>query len=286
MKFMFFTFGGQNRWEDVYNYQDWVIQKNIKTTGYRLLDPHNIRRHSGTFEQCRDLLMSYAKAYELDSPYNDSIILIPGYGLPKKSMLKLAESLKSLPVNVIIFNNTALQADLSYHANMLTRFLKNINNSGKLSFITTSTGGIILRRMISNSNNYRNYNIQRILEINPLNSGSDLAELLEKWPNIAKFIGPLLKDITPKKMFSLAKLPRDIEHGILFCPLHWKAFFKRFLSRYDSFPTSSRPSEESYAQIIKKFPKPLSEPLENSEVIGLCKTYITKGFFEDKENNQ
>jgi len=202
-------------------------------------------------------------------------------------MLKLAESLKSsLPVNVIIFNNAALQADLNYHANMLTQFLKNINNNGKLFFITADTGGLILRRMISNSNNYRNYNIHRILEINPLNSGSDLAELLEKWPAVSKFIGPMLKDITPKKIFSLAKLPRDIEHGILFCSLHWKAFFNRFLSRYDSFPISSRPSEESFAGTVKRFQQPLSQPLENDEVIKLCETYITKGVFEEEKQEE
>jgi hypothetical protein len=205
MKFMFFTFGGQNNWEDVYSYQGWAIQKNINSTSYRLIDPYNIRRHAGSFEQCRDILMDYIKGFELDSPHDDSIVLIPGYGQSKKTMLKLAESLKSLNVNVIIFNNAGLKADLNYHASMLTQFLKNLDNNGKLSFITTSTGGLILRKMISNSNNYRNYNIHRILEINPLNSGSDLAELLESMPIIAQRIGPMLKDITPKKIFSLSK---------------------------------------------------------------------------------
>ncbi|MEE6206574.1 MAG: hypothetical protein VZR95_00780 [Alphaproteobacteria bacterium] len=282
MKFMFFTFGGQNNWEDVYSYQGWAIQKNINSTSYRLIDPYNIRRHAGSFEQCRDILMDYIKGFELDSPYDDSIVLIPGYGQSKKTMLKLAESLKSLNVNVIIFNNAGLKADLNYHAKMLTQFLKNLDNSGKLSFITTSTGGLILRKMISNSNNYRNYNIHRILEINPLNSGSDLAELLESIPMIAKCIGPMLKDIVPQKIFSLSKLPRDIEHGLLFCPLHWKAFFRRFLSRYDSFPISSRPTEESYANIVKKFPQPLSEPLEDSNIIKICKKFIADGVFEDE----
>lgn len=282
MKFMFFTFGGQNNWEDVYSYQGWAIQKNINSTSYRLIDPYNIRRHAGSFEQCRDILMDYIKGFELDSPHDDSIVLIPGYGQSKKTMLKLAESLKSLNVNVIIFNNAGLKADLNYHASMLTQFLKNLDNNGKLSFITTSTGGLILRKMISNSNNYRNYNIHRILEINPLNSGSDLAELLESMPIIAQRIGPMLKDITPKKIFSLSKLPRDIEHGLLFCPLHWKAFFRRFLSRYDSFPISSRPTEESYANIVKKFPQPLSEPLEDSNIIKICKKFIADGVFEDE----
>jgi hypothetical protein len=49
MKFTFFTFGGNFMWEDIYNYQDWVIQRNLVSQKCRLLDPLNIRRHSGTF---------------------------------------------------------------------------------------------------------------------------------------------------------------------------------------------------------------------------------------------
>lgn len=283
MKFMFFTFDYLRNWEDVYNYQNWVIQKHIKSNTYRLLDPHNIRRHSGSFEQCRDLLMEYIAGYEVDSPYDDSIILLPGFGQSRRSMSKLIESLKEIPANIIVYNNVALKADLNYHANMLTQFLKNLDINGKISFITTNVGGLILRKMISNSNNYRNYKIHRILEINPLNSGSDLADLMERNPLFIKLTGPMINDISPKKLVSLAKLPRDIEHGILFCPLAWKSFFKRMFSRYDSFPISSRPTEESFALHIKKLADPLSEPLNDSEVIEYCKSFILQGNFGEDD---
>ena len=42
MKFNFFTLGGRFRWEDIYNYHDWRIQRNIQTGKYRLLDPNDI----------------------------------------------------------------------------------------------------------------------------------------------------------------------------------------------------------------------------------------------------
>ena len=35
MKFDFFTFGGRFVWEDVLNYQNWIIQRNIHTQKYR-----------------------------------------------------------------------------------------------------------------------------------------------------------------------------------------------------------------------------------------------------------
>ena len=169
---------------------------------------------------------------------------------------------------------------------MLTQFLKNLNNNGKISFITTSTGGLILRKMISDSNNYRNYNIQRILEINPVNTGSDFAELLAEYPIFTKIVGPIIKDITPKKLLSLSKLPRDIEHGLLFCPPSWKVAFRKILSRYDSFPITSRPTEESFAKVVKKISRPLPKPLNDAEVLKYCRQFITTGDFGDKDTGK
>ena len=283
MKFMFFTLGGRLFWEDVYNFQNWIIQKNVRTLEYRLLDPYNIRRASGTFEQCRDALMKYIEAYEMDAPYDDSIVLIPGFGQSKKALKELAEELKCLPANIIIFNYASLRKSLTHHANILSQFLKNIKTKNKTSLITVGSGGLVLRKMIDNSNNYRYYGISRVLELNPLNSGSDLAELLEKNKYAFKLAGPMIRDITPKKTAALAKLPQEIEHGLLFCSQPWKALFRKLLSRYDSFPIASRPSEESFAKTVYKITEPFEPPLKDKMIVGLCKRYITEGYFSEKE---
>ena len=286
MKFMFFTLGGRLFWEDVYNFQDWIIQKNVRTLNYRLLDPHNIRRASGTFEQCRDELIKYIEAYEMAAPYDDSIVLIPGFGQSKKALRELAKELKDLPANIIIFNYASLRQTLIYHANILTQFLKNIKTKNRTSFITIGSGGLVLRKLIENSYNYRNYNIYRVLEINPLNSGSDFAELLEKNKYAFKLAGPMIRDITPKKAVALAKLPQEIEHGLLFCSQPWKALIRKILSRYDSFPIASRPSEESFAKVVYKVTEPFEPPLKDKSIIGLCRRYIENGYFLDNKQSQ
>ena len=52
MKFDFFTLGGRFRWEDIYNYQGWRIQRHVKNRRYRLLDSNDVRRDSGSFAHC------------------------------------------------------------------------------------------------------------------------------------------------------------------------------------------------------------------------------------------
>ncbi|MBQ7632483.1 MAG: hypothetical protein IJS88_00005 [Alphaproteobacteria bacterium] len=290
MKFDFFTCGGRLFWEDLYNYQDWVIQRNIMNNKCRLLDPHNIRRHSGTFEQCKEILLKYIEAYELKPLYNDTVIILHGFGRSKRSVQKLAESLKDLPMNIVSIGYPSLRRNVYYHATMLSKFLKNIDIRGHLYIINIGCSCLITRKLLSKSNNYRQYNIARILDINPLNSGSDLAELLTSKSFFNFLLGPMLRDISTPRAVALARLPYDIEHGILFAPLTIHDMVKRLLSRFDSFPFTTPPSEESYSDNIKQIRRNTYFPLNNEIVSQYARNFIMTGEFgtsvaeEDDEN--
>ena len=47
------TLGGTQFWTDQLIVQDWRIQRNVLTNGYRLLDDRDVRHAWGTSEQCR-----------------------------------------------------------------------------------------------------------------------------------------------------------------------------------------------------------------------------------------
>ena len=42
MSFSFFAFDSRFFWEDVYNYNDWIIQLNVRTLKYRLVDEPDV----------------------------------------------------------------------------------------------------------------------------------------------------------------------------------------------------------------------------------------------------
>ena len=83
MKSDFFTFGGGHAWEDVFFYQKWRIQRNYTSKKCRLLDNWDIRRHEGTFEECRKAFIKYIEAYELARQKGHMVIMIPGLGESK-----------------------------------------------------------------------------------------------------------------------------------------------------------------------------------------------------------
>lgn len=286
MKFDFFTMGGRFLWEDVLNYQNWVIQRHIFSKKYRLLDNHAIRRESGSFENCKNTLLNYIGAYELPPLYQDSVILLHNFGRTKYSWKIIADSLKDMPANIIAINSTTLRKGLNYQANQLIQFLKNFDNQGKLYFITNGSGCLLLRKFFSICDNYRIYNIQKIIDINPINSGSDLAELLNENIFFQKILGPMLADITPKRSLSLAQLPKEISHGIIFYPPTYTKLIKKMLRRFDGFPPLSPPAERTYAEDIYTFTKYRMFPLNDKALGTACLNYLQKGIFISKEKNE
>jgi hypothetical protein len=202
-----------------------------------------------------------------------------GFGRSKKSVQKLADSLKELPMNVVCLGYPSLRRNIYYHATMLSQFLKNIDIRGRLYIINVGCSCLITRKLLSKSNNYRQYNIARILDINPLNSGSDLAELLTTRKFFNFTLGPMLRDISTPRAVALARLPHDIEHGILFAPLTVHDRVKKLLSRFDSFPFTTPPSEESYSDNVKKIRKDTYFPLGSDAVAQYARNYIVSGEF-------
>ena len=285
MSFTFFTFGGKFLWEDIYNYQGWIIQRNIDSLKCRLLDPYNIRRASGSFEQCKAALLKYISSYELPRPYKDTILILHGYGRSKSSLKQITHALKNIKANIIPLSYASLRRGIVYHANMLSQLIDNLDIKGKLYIINIGTSCLITRKMLTNTDNYRNYNIARILDINPLNSGSDLAELIVKNRVLAFLGGPMLKDISTPYAVKVPRLPNEIEHGIIFSPLTLHSMIKNMLSKFESFPFSTPPSELSYATAdnIKQIQKSSLFPLKNPEMLKCCKNFIESGTFDDEE---
>lgn len=279
MKFDFFTLGGRFFWEDIYNYQNWIIQKHINKQQYRLLDPFYIRRDYGSFERCKETLVKYIEGCELDIPYDDTVLILHGFGRTRNSVSCFADALKDLPANIICVNYASFRAGLNFHAKMLERFIRNLDIKGRLFIINIGASCLLTRKLLSNSDDYRMYQIARILDINPLNSGSDLAELLGQNKIAQKILGPMLRDIETKKAVSLPKLPREIDHGLIFCQDVFRHRLKKMLSRLESIPFSTPPSEQSYAEKRKIMQDAVFFPLRSRELIENCRKFLAEGEF-------
>lgn len=285
MKFDFFTLGGRFRWEDIYNYQDWRIQRHIKARKYRLLDPYDIRRDSGSFSKCQNALLKYIHACEIDRPYDDTVIILHDFARTRNSVQYLADSLKESNKNIIAVNYASLHKNIAAHVQLLTQFLQNIEIKNNLYFINVGAACLITRKLLNSNNNYHLYNVAGVVDINPINSGSDLAELLDTRRFCRRLFGPMLTEIKTRQALSVPKLPQGVPHGIIFCPPTIHKLTKKLLARFESFPFLTPPSEQSYADKIKYITDSTFFPLENRDLFLNCLQYLTTGDFIDDNDD-
>lgn len=271
MKFNFFTCNYYFSWEDVFFYQGWRIQRKVNTNHYRLLDSHNIRRESASFEDCKNTLLKYISACELQEPKKNAIILIHGFGRTENSLNRLKSVLSSVDADVIAFNYCSTKANLRHQAELLLQFVSNLANHPNLYFVTVGAGCLILRKFFDLCENYRILNINGIININPMNSGSDFAFLVNRITLVRKLFGPMLCDITPDESLKISRVPQEISLYIIFSPSKFSSFFGKLFSRLDSFPQLSPPAETAYSPYCKEI-KPLTWlPLSNENMLVSCK---------------
>lgn len=281
MSFDFFTLNSQFFWEDVYNYDGWVIQLNVRTLKYRLLDPFAVRRESGSFEQCKETLLKYIDACELSEPKHDTVLILHGFGKNKASVKHLAAGLKDLNANIVVAGMATLRRGVTFHANILDQMLQNMELKGRLYIVDTGASCLIVRKLLSSSSNYRRYNIERVLDINPINSGSETADLLSHYKSCNFLLGPMLQEIATPYALKFDKLPKDIDHGIMFAPSLFAQFIKKITARYESFPYSTPPTERSYAEKICNVKVRAPLLYKDPVLLEKCKNFITTGDFSD-----
>ena len=270
MKSDFFTLGGRFLWNDVFYYQGWKIQRRVHKNHYRLLDSHNIRRKSGTFEVCKDTLLKYIAACEIREPSKDIVILIHGFGRTQKSLKPLETAIREKNLDTVIFNYSSFSLNLKSIAEMLLAFTRNFTNSPRLYFVTVGAGCLVLRKLFGICDNYRELNIKGIININPLNSGSDFAFLVSRVGIFRKIFGPMLTDITPDMAIKISKIPQDIPFYIIFSPSKLSVLTKRLFAKFDSFPQLSPPAESAYSQNIKEIQALTYSPLKNENMRIVC----------------
>lgn len=270
MKFDFFTLGGLFFWEDIFYYQGWRIQRKVHKNRFRLLDPHNVRRESGSFELCRYTLLKYISACETQEPQKNIIVVIHGFGRTSKSLSSLISAIRKQNADLVAFNYCSFSSSLQKNAELLQLFLKNLPNNPNLHFVTIGAGCLILRKLFDVCDNYRMFHIKSIININPLNSGSDFAFLASRFSLLNKIFGSMLLDITPDETLKLSKVPQEIPLFLIFSPSKITVFLKKAFSNLESFPQLSPPAETSYSQYYKQIEPLTWFPLNNENMRVIC----------------
>lgn len=217
MRFNFFTMGGSQFWEDVFYYQKWRIQRNFETKKCRLLDPWDIRRHSGSFESCKKAFFKYIEVYELPRQKGHLIIMLHGLFDSKNIFKPMWRAAIKEGFLAAAINYPSTQKHLESHVRQLDFFLNNLEDIQEVSFITKGIGGLIVRSLLNiKESKWRSrIKINRVVQIAPPNKGSKLFGKLCQYKTANMVFGPILNDCRPSKAAYIPEFPDEIEFGVI-----------------------------------------------------------------------
>ncbi len=276
----FYTMGGSHFWEDVFFYQKWRIQRNCISKKCRLLDNWDIRRHEGTFEECRKAFVKYISAYEISRQKGHMVIMLHGLGESKNIFKPLWREVLKKKLLAAAVNYPSTQKDIDGHVRQLIFFLNHLEDVQEVSFVTKGIGSLVLRRLFSVESEWQQkLKIGRIVEVAPMNRGSRLMEKFHKNKIISFILGPIMRDAAPKKAQALPRIPKNIETGIILSPSLLTRIVE-FLTR-TSMPKVTAESEKknSGAKEVIEMSVPQFNLFNNKELVARVVNFLTTGHF-------
>lgn len=280
MRRCFFTFGGSQFWEDVFFYQKWRIQRNHKTKEFRLLDPWDIRRYEGGFEECRQAFVRYISIYQLPRQKGHMIIMLHGFGDSKnifKPMWRAALKDNYLAAAV---NYPSTQKNLDGFVKQLNFFLNHLEDVQEVSFISLGIGGIILRKLLASKEPWvKNLKINRAVLVCPPNQGSALLTKLATIKFFRNILGPACADFDPKNASEWDKLRLKTDIGVIYTQRRGKGILRFLPQSFDKYfyvADVAKFRGEKDCCYIKNFSL---NPFKNKRIVNACLRFLKNGKF-------
>lgn len=187
------TLGGEQVWSDELVFRDWRIQRNAVTGHYRLLDPHDIRRAWGTWEQCRTAFDQAKERHELKPLAGTVVVTLHGLGRSRDHMAGIAKYLEEQgQFTCVDVGYASTRRSLDENAESLARVIENLDGTEEIHFVCHSLGNLVVRRYLGEAASEQprwqpDPRIKRMVMLAPPNNGAQLAGLIASAVNEAKW---------------------------------------------------------------------------------------------------
>jgi hypothetical protein len=280
MKEDFYTFGGSHFWEDVFFYQKWRIQRNYITKSCRLLDNWDIKRHEGSFEDCRQAFVKYIEAYEIARPKGHMIIMIHSIGQSKNIFKPMWRRALKDDCMAAALNYPSTQKNLESHIKQFHFFLEHLEDIDTVSFITLGVGNLIVQELFKEKASWQSHlKFKHCIFVNPCVTGSRVFAKLCK-DKFCKFvIGPMINDLTDERIERLLPLSK-IDTGVIMTN---KSIWKRILELM-TLTKDKKPSDETIlsttgAKELVRIKNFRTNVFKNNNVANAVMSFLVKNSF-------
>ena len=198
------TMSGGQLWQDVAYHAGWRLQRHVWTDHYRLLDPDGWRQAWGEEAQMRPVFETLQGNPDLTHASEHLVILIHGWGRTHAMFDEMEAALEAEDFEVLSFSYPSTRAPISAHATALEGLIADLHGIRRVSFVTHSLGGLVLRRMLAEPPTFPNdVDLHRAVLVAAPNQGAELAEILQDFPPLHWIGGPVAAELTPQAVAGL-----------------------------------------------------------------------------------
>ncbi|MEH6629748.1 MAG: hypothetical protein V7776_02920 [Halopseudomonas aestusnigri] len=180
------TLGGKQLWRDEFVYVGWRIQSNIFSRHFRLLDPDDLRQAWGNYDDCLAVFEEIKIEQQITPPIDQKergvhlVLMVHGITRSGDSFAKMKPVFNAQGMEVAAITYPSTRAYIHDHAEQLEQLLCKRPDVVKVSFVTHSMGGLLVRALLSLENKWLSHTaLGRVVMIAPPNQGSMVAEYVK-----------------------------------------------------------------------------------------------------------
>ncbi len=182
------TLGGKQFWTDTLIHSQWRIQRHVVSGHYRLLDPSNVRRAWGSWEDCLAAWRK-SKTEEDIAPLGKKVVIVlHGLGRSRSSMKNLVQYLTDhSDYCVLNFSYASTRSSLAHDASYLAQVVNHLEEVEEINFVAHSMGNLVVRHFLGDQQSAERGSgvdprIRRFVMLAPPNNGAALAERFQDNP--------------------------------------------------------------------------------------------------------
>lgn len=177
---------GTQFWADARWRDGWRLQRHWDGQTCRLLNPAGRMVCRGAWAKCTEAL---EEARPVAAPIDRLVVLLHGLGRTRRSLARLDRALQEAGFTTARLDYPSTRKSIEDHAATLAELLDHIPTPKKLSFVSHSLGGLVIRQLLRYDAPWRSA-VDRIVMIAPPNRGASLAGSLDKGGVMRGILGP------------------------------------------------------------------------------------------------
>jgi pimeloyl-ACP methyl ester carboxylesterase len=195
------TLGGTQFWSDELVFRGWRIQQNVFSSHYRLLDEHDYRHASGTFDECRQKLEEIRRERQLPPLEGPAVLTLHGLIRSRDMMAGIGQYLEQEgDYTWLNVSYASTRRTLDDHAASLARVISHLEGVSEINFVCHSMGNLVVRRYLGEASAQQprwkvDPRIKRMVMLAPPNHGARFAQFFKDNKLFGLVMGPSGKQL-------------------------------------------------------------------------------------------